>query len=92
MEHMGVALFMMLLYMGCGLVSKAIFEKYCEVLFEDWRFAEAIAILMATVWPLGWVLMILIGLGHLAQIILSNIVWAVKVLAHHFRQAVRGEQ
>lgn len=92
MEHMGVALFMMLLYMGCGLVSKAIFEKYCEVLFEDWRFAEAIAILMAAVWPLGWILMILIGLGHLALIIVTNITWAFRVLAQHYRQAEKGEQ
>lgn len=78
-------LFMMAIYATCGLVSKGLFIRWCNVITKDWQVAYAAANLMALVWPLGWLLVIVIGIY--SSVI--SLYWSARVVIQHFAK-LRG--
>ena len=92
MEYLAAIGFFVLMYGICGFVSKMLFEDWCNNVFDEWRVAEAVAVLLAVFWPLGWLLVIVVGVVSSAVIAVRSIGWSVAVLVNHFRQAERGEQ
>lgn len=87
-----VLLFFAVMYALCGYVSKKLFEHWCANLLDDWRLADAASVLLAIIWPIGWALMIIIGIIAAIAIFASNVIWSFKVIREHFRQSERGEQ
>jgi len=92
MEYLAGIGFLILMYGSCGFVSKMLFEDWCNNLFDSWELAEAVAVLLAVFWPLGWLLMIIVGVVAGVVIAARSIGWSVSVVIEHYRQAEKGEQ
>ena len=100
MDYVLLVLFMAGLYSVIGYVSSGIFQDWCWHLFDhNWEFAKAAGTVAATVWPIGWPAIIVVGLYHAAAILCKYLVKGLckirnsfQLVAEHFRQAEKGEQ
>lgn len=81
-------LFLATMYAACGYASKRLFIKWCNIITKDWQVAYAAANLLAVVWPLGWLLVIVVGLCSSV----ASLYWSAQVVIRHYRQTERGEQ
>lgn len=87
---LGGIVFLAIMYASCGYTSKMIFEWWCEQLIDNWELSDAVALLLAVVWPLGWLIMIVVGGICAAKICLVAIVSSVLVVVDHVKQVRQG--
>lgn len=90
MELLLGIVFLTVMYASCGYTSKMIFEWWCEQLIDDWELSDAVALLLAVVWPIGWVLMIVVGLACTALITFRAVLSSIAIVAEHLRQVRQG--
>lgn len=92
MSSMFLGLFMLALYTLIGVVSKQLFQQWAKLVFNPKPVANAAGTLLAVVWPLGWPLIIVVGLIHTVLIIEEAVIDSFRVLINHYRQSERAEQ
>lgn len=100
MEVVLIVLFFAAVYAIIGYASKGLFQDWCYILFSrNWELGRAAGTIAATLWPLGWPAIIIIGFINLSLIILQSLSTGFKqirrsfsVIANHYREAERGEQ
>lgn len=85
----GIA-FLTIMYAGCSYMSKLIFEWWCEQLIDDWEVSDAVALLLAVVWPIGWILMIVVGLACTALITFRAVLSSIVIVVDHLKQVRQG--
>lgn len=100
MEVVLAVLFFVAVYALIGYASKRLFQDYCSILFNyNWELGKAAGTIAATLWPLGWPAIIVIGLINLSIMIFKGVCDGFKqirrcfrIIAKHYSEAERGEQ
>jgi hypothetical protein len=100
MEGVLLLLFVVALYSLIGFMSTKPFQTWCWFFIKtDHEFTNALGMILAVFWPLGWPLIVVVGLyyaGHVfCELLLKNlkVIWAsVEVIASRFKKPEQGDQ
>lgn len=93
-----VILFFLFVYGFIGWMFSGIFRDWFRLLLDYNReVADAAGTMAAVFWPLGWVLIIVVGIYYACKIVYGKarggwrkITHSYRVLANHYREAESG--
>lgn len=100
MESVFLLLFIVAAYSLIGYVSTSPFQTWCWHLIKtDHEFTNALGLLLAVFWPLGWPTIVIVGLYCAGYMICEQIleklrvIWAsFEVVVSRFKKPQKGEQ
>ncbi|MDX9668703.1 hypothetical protein [Pseudomonas sp. P8_250] len=100
MEALLLTLFVVAVYGLIGYMSTNLFREWCSLLFDrNYEVAKAAGTVAATLWPIGWPAIILVGLFHAWLITyreltncLTGIKDSFKVVIEYYKESSTGSK
>jgi hypothetical protein len=100
LEVLLLSLFVVAVYGLIGYLSTNLFREWCSLLFDrDYEIAKAAGTVAATLWPIGWPAIVLVGVYHAWLMIyreviscLTKIIKSFKVVIKHYKESGLGNK